>query len=129
MQNWVNTWLLTKMCILPQTDSLISVATFEGQVFQSILYHCPHPLQLLSFAHGIHIRLSAVFSAENIQTIRECHDRLKVLIQKNLQPKTLYPARLLLRMDGKVKNFSEKQKWKGYSNTKPILKELLKDVL
>lgn len=86
------------MCILSQTDSFISVATSEDQVFQSIPYHCPHPLQLLCFAKGIHIRLSAVFSAENLQTIRECHDGLKVLRQKNLQTTILYPASLLLRI-------------------------------
>ena len=36
---------------------------------------------------------------------------------KNLKPRILYPARLSLRI-GEIKNFSEKQKLKEYSNTK-----------
>ena len=43
---------------------------------------------------GIPIRLSADFSAETLQTRREQQDILKVMKEKNLQPRLLYPARI-----------------------------------
>ena len=44
---------------------------------------------------------------------------------KNLPPRILYPARISFKIEGEIKNFSNKQKLKEYSNTKPILKEIL----
>ena len=38
-----------------------------------------------------------------------------------MQPRILYPARLSFRTEEEIKNFSDKQKLKEYSNTKPIL--------
>ena len=75
---------------------------------------------------GTPIRLSADFSTETLQARREWQDIFKVLKGKNMQPRILYPARLSLKTEGEIKNFSNKQKLKGYSNTKPILKEILK---
>ena len=46
--------------------------------------------------------------------------------EKNLQPRILYSARLSCRIGGEIKNFSDKQKLKENSNTKLILKEILK---
>ena len=56
-------------------------------------------------------------------------DIFKVLKGKNLQPRILYPARLPLRIEEEIKKFSDKQKLKEYSNIKPILKEIFKDLL
>ena len=78
---------------------------------------------------GTPIRLSADFSTETLQARREWQDIFKVLKGKNLQPSILYPARLSFRIEVEIKNFSDKQKLKGYSNTKPILKEILKGLL
>ena len=64
-----------------------------------------------------------------MKTRREWQDIFKVLKGKKLQPRILYPARLSLRIEGEIKNFSDKQKLKEYSNTKPILKEILKGSL
>ena len=77
---------------------------------------------------GTPIRLSADFSTEILQAGREWQNILKILKGKNLQPRILYPARLSFRI-GERKNFSDKQKLKEYSNTKPILKEILKCLL
>ena len=44
---------------------------------------------------GIPIRLSADFSTENLQARRQWLDIFKVMKGKNLQPRILYPARLL----------------------------------
>ena len=78
---------------------------------------------------GIPIRLSAAFSAETLQARREWHDVFKVLKGKNLQPRILYPARLSFRIEGEIKNFSDKERLKEFSNTKLTLKELLKGLL
>lgn len=43
--------------------------------------------------------LSADFSAETLQTRRECHDIFKVLKGENLKPKILCLERLLLRIE------------------------------
>jgi len=40
-----------------------------------------------------------------------------------------YPARISFKLEGEIKNFSNKQKLKEYSNIKPILKEILKGLL
>ena len=54
---------------------------------------------------------------------------LRVLKGKNLKSRILYSGRLLFRIEGEIKNFSDKQKLKEYSNIKPILKEILNDPL
>jgi len=46
-----------------------------------------------------------------------------------MQPIILYPARISFKIEREIKNFSNKQKLKEYSNTKPILKEILKGLL
>ena len=70
---------------------------------------------------GIPIRLSADFSAEILQPRREWHDTLKVMKNKNLQLRILYPARLFFRFDGEIKSFTDKRKLKEFSTTKPAL--------
>ena len=73
---------------------------------------------------GTPIRLSADFSAETLQASRECHDILNVMKGKNLQPRLLYPARLSFRFEGEIKSFTEKQKLREFSNTKPALQQI-----
>ena len=70
---------------------------------------------------GTPIRLSADFSAETLQARREWHDTFKVLKGKILQPRILYPTRLSFQIKGEIKNFSDMQKLKEYSNTIPTL--------
>uniref|UniRef100_A0A8D1XK30 L1 transposable element RRM domain-containing protein n=1 Tax=Sus scrofa TaxID=9823 RepID=A0A8D1XK30_PIG len=74
---------------------------------------------------GTPIRLSAAFSTETLQARREW----QALKGKNIQPRILYPARISFKTKGEIKIFSNKQKLKEYSNTKPILKEILKGLL
>ena len=74
-------------------------------------------------------RLTADFSAETLQTRREWHDIFKVMTGKNLQPRLLYPARISFRFDGKIKSFSDKQKLRKFSTTKPALQQMLKKLL
>ena len=78
---------------------------------------------------GTPIRLSADFSTETLQARREWQDTFKALKGKNLQPRIVYLARISFKIEGEIKNSSNKQKLKEYSNTKPILKEILKGLL
>ena len=70
---------------------------------------------------GIPIRLTVDLSAETLQGRREWQDIFKVMKGKNLQPRLLYPARISLRFDGEIKTFTDKQKLREFSITKPAL--------
>ena len=78
---------------------------------------------------GTPIRLSSDFSAETLQARREWQDILNVMKGKNLQPQLLYPARLSFRFEGESKTFTDKQKLRQFSNTKPALQQILKKLL
>ena len=56
----------------------------------------------------------------------EWQDIFKVLKGKNLQPRLLYPARISFKMDGEIKSFSNKQKLREFSTTKPALQQMFK---
>ena len=75
---------------------------------------------------GNPICLTADLSAETLQVRREWQDIFKVLKGKNLQPKSLYPARISFKIDGEIKSFSEKQKLREFSAPKPALQQMLK---
>jgi len=45
------------------------------------------------------------------------------------EPRILHAARISFKIEGEIKNFSNKQKLKEYSNTIPLLKEILKELL
>ena len=78
---------------------------------------------------GIPIRLTADLSAEILQARREWQDIFKVMKGENLQPRLLYPARISFRFDGAIKTFTDKQKLREFSTTKPALKQMLKELL
>ena len=75
------------------------------------------------------MRLTADFSAETLQARREWHDILKVMKGKNLQPRLLYPARISYRFHGEIKSFTDKQKLREFSTTKPTLQQMRKELL
>ena len=54
---------------------------------------------------------------------------LKVIKEKNLQPRLLYPARISFRYEGEIKSFTDKQKLREFSTIKPALQQMLKDLL
>lgn len=51
------------------------------------------------------------------------------LKKRNLQPRILYPARLIFRIKGAIKNFPDKQKLKEYTTTISDLRKMLKGLL
>ena len=72
------------------------------------------------------IRLSADFSKETLQARRGWKEVFKVIKDKDLHPKLLYPAKLSFRMEGQIKCFPDKVKLKEFIITKPLLYEMLK---
>ena len=78
---------------------------------------------------GIPIRLTANLSAETLQTTREWQDIIKVMKEKNLQPRYVYAARISFRFDGEIKTFTDKQTLREFSTTKPALQQMLKELL
>ena len=73
--------------------------------------------------------LTADLSAETLQARREWQDIFKVLKGKNLQPRSLYLARISFKIDGEIKSFSDKQKLRKFSTTKPPLQQMLKGLI
>ena len=67
----------------------------------------------------------ADLSAETLQARREWQDIFKVLKEKNLQPRLLYLASISFKIDGEIKSFSDKQKLREFSTTKPALQQML----
>ena len=54
---------------------------------------------------------------------------LNTVKENNLQPRLLYPARISFKYEGEIKSFTDKQKLREFSNTKPALQQILKDIL
>ena len=67
---------------------------------------------------GNPICLTTDLSAETLQARREWQDIFK---GKNLQPRLLSLARISFKIDGEIKSFSDKQKLREFSTTKPAL--------
>jgi len=78
---------------------------------------------------GIPIRITADLSIETLQARREWQDILKVMKEKNLQPGLPYPARISFKYEGEIKSFTDKQKLREFSTTKPALQHMIKDLL
>ena len=78
---------------------------------------------------GIPIRLTADLSAETLQATRGWQDIFKMMKGKNLQPRLLYPARTSFRLDREIKTFTDKQKLREFSTTKPALQQMLKELI
>ena len=82
--------------------------------------------QLVTYK-GAPIRLAADFSTEILQARRDWQEIFKVMKSKDLQPRLLYPAKLSFRIKGQIKCFPDKKK--EFITTKPVLYEMLKDLL
>ena len=78
---------------------------------------------------GIPIRITADISTETLQARREWQDILKVMKEKNLKSRLLYPARMSFKYEREIKSFTDKQKLRELRTTKPALQQMLKDLL
>ena len=63
---------------------------------------------------GVPIRLSAGFSKEALQARMGWKEVFKVLKGKDLHPRLLYPTKLSFRMQGQIKCFPDKVKFKDF---------------
>ena len=70
---------------------------------------------------GNPICLTDDLSEETLQARREWRDIFKALKGKNLQSRLQYPTRISFKTDGEIKSFSDKQKLREFSTTKPAL--------
>ena len=52
----------------------------------------------------------------------------KVMNEKNLPSRILYPVRLSLRFDEEIKSFPDKQKLREFSTTEPALQQMLNEL-
>ena len=78
---------------------------------------------------GRSIRLTADLSTGTWQARKGWQDIFRVLNEKNMQPRILYPARLSFRIEGEIKSFQDRQKLKEYVTTKPAPQEILRGTL
>ena len=78
---------------------------------------------------GVPIRLSTDFSKETLQARRGWQEVFQVMKGKDLHPRLLYPAKLLFKMEGQIKCFPDKVKFKEFIITKPLLYEMLKGLI
>ena len=72
---------------------------------------------------------NSYLSIETLQDRREWQDILKVMKENKLQPRLLYPVMISFKYEGKIKSFTDKQKLRKLSSTKPALQQILKDLL
>ena len=78
---------------------------------------------------GNPIRLTADLSTETLQAKREWQDIFKVLKEKNLQPRLLYSESISLKIEREMKSFTDKQKLREFSTTKPTLQQTLRELI
>ena len=75
------------------------------------------------------MRLSADFSKKTLQARRGWKEIFKIVEDKDLHPRLLYPAKLSFRMGGQKKCFPDKVKLKEFIITKPLLYEMLEGLI
>ena len=73
--------------------------------------------------------VTADLSAETLQARREWQDIFKVLKEKNLQPRLLYSESISLKIEREMKSFTDKQKLREFSTTKPTLQQMLNGLI
>ena len=64
-----------------------------------------------------------------MQTRRAWQEIFKVMKSRDLQPRLLYPAKISFRIEGQIKSFPDKKKLNEYIITKPLLYEMLKELI
>ena len=69
--------------------------------------------QLVSYK-GDPIRLSDDFSTETLQSRKEWKEIFQVMKSKSMLPRLLYPARLSIKMESKIRSFLDKRRPKEY---------------
>jgi predicted component of type VI protein secretion system len=66
---------------------------------------------------------------ETLNAKRAWTELFQVLNENTFSPQILYLAKLLVKIDGTIKVFHDKQKLKQYMTTKPPLQKILQGIL
>ena len=66
---------------------------------------------------------------KTLQARRGWKEIFKIMKGKDLHPRLLYPAKLSFKMEGQIKCFSDKDMFKEFIITKPLLYEMLKGLI
>ena len=72
--------------------------------------------------------MTADLAIETLQARREWQDILKVMREKKPTTRLLYPAKISFKYEGEIKSFTDKQKLREFSTSKPA-QQMLKDLL
>jgi hypothetical protein len=78
---------------------------------------------------GKPIKITADFSMETLKVRRAGNEVFRALNENNFNPRILYPAKPLFKIDGAIKVLHDKQKLKQYMTTKPPLQKILQGIL
>ena len=78
---------------------------------------------------GVPIRLPPDFSKQALEARMGWKEVFQVMKGKDLHPRLLYPAKLSFRMEGQIKCFPDKVKFKEFIITVPLLHEMLKGLI
>ena len=65
----------------------------------------------------------ADLSIETLQAREERQDILKVMKEKNVQPRLLYPAKISFKYEREIKSFIDKQKLREFSTPNQLFKK------
>ena len=84
--------------------------------------------KILTFM-GRRIRITADVSTATWKARKGWQDIFRVLHEKNMQPRILYPARLSFKMEGEIKSFQDRQELNEYVTSKLALGEILRGTL
>ena len=75
---------------------------------------------------GALIGLAADISMEMLHVRREWQDIFQVMTDKGLQLRLPYPARITFKVEGVIRSFQDKRRFKEYTYTKSALQNMLK---
>ena len=78
---------------------------------------------------GVPIRLPNDFSKETLQARMDREKVFKVMKSKDLQPRLIYPAKLLFRIEGQIRRFPDKKNLKEFIIIKSLLNKMLKGLI
>ena len=101
----------------PLQDIIITMLKIKAK---ERIWKAAREKQLVTY-RGVPVRQSADFSKEALQARRDWQEVFKVMKSSDLQPRFI--------IEGKIKSIPDKKKLKKFITTKPVLYEMLKDVL
>ena len=84
-------------------------------------------MQLVTYT-GVPIRLSADFSKETLQAIRDWQEILKIMKSRETYSQD-WSTQQSYHLEGQIKSFLDKRKLKEFVITKPLLYEMLKGLV